>query len=191
MYTKISLIMFERWFVIILKSGSSFKIRSYKHDGTFHREWQKNIALHQTEHILIGMNNKTKMVEANGKSFTTKEPALFYFHKHHWFNVVRILHKENPYFYCNISSPFTYNDHLLTYIDYDLDVIVQDDFSYEVLDEEEYEINKQKMNYGKEVEYEVNESVMILKKWIRTRKGPFHRNFTEDWQHYVQKYYLD
>lgn len=174
----------------ILQDGTSFKIRSYKHDGTLHREWQENIALHQTDQTLIGMNNRTKMIEANGETFTTKEPALFYFHKHHWFNVIRILHKESPYFYCNISSPFTYRNKVLTYIDYDIDIIVSDDFSYEILDHDEYEINKKQMNYGKDIEYEVNESIITLKKWIRQRKGPFHQRFIEDWWHYAKQNYM-
>lgn len=174
-----------------LQNGTSFKIKSYKHDGTIHREWQKNIVLyHEIDRLLIGMNNRTKMIEANGDIFVTKDPAIFYFHKHHWFNVIHILDEEAPYFYCNISSPFTYRDDILSYIDYDIDIIVNNDFSYEVLDRDEYEVNKQQLAYGKDIEHEVNESIMILKKWITERKGPFQEHFIDDWWRYAQQHYM-
>lgn len=173
-----------------LRKGTVFQIHSYKHDGTLHRQWLKNIILYETEHMIIGTNNETNVIEADKKEWTTEERALFYFPKHYWFNVVYIFREETPYFYCNISSPFTYRNNILTYVDYDLDVIVNNDFSYKLLDEDEYALNKRLMNYNDEIDREIRKNVVILKKWIEERKDPFNERFIHNWANEMNKLYV-
>jgi len=148
--------------------------------------WQTNTVLHFDDDILIGMNNQTKMIEKDKAPVVTKEPALFYFHRQCWFNIVYIFHETSPYFYCNISSPFTYHHNVVCYIDYDIDLIVNDDLSYKIVDEDEYEVNKEKMAYGKQVETYVKEHVEVLKEWIYNKKGPFHEQFISTWRPHIE-----
>lgn len=170
--------------------GTVFKIKSYKHDGTLHRKWLENVVLHCTEHVLIGVNDGTMVVEANNKQWQTKERALFYFHKQFWFNVVYIMDDKNPYYYCNISSPFTYRNNVLSYIDYDLDVIIDKNFSYQLLDEEEFELNKQLMDYSETVQRKIKENTMALKRWVENREGPFQAGFIQAWSSRASELYL-
>lgn len=164
-----------------LQNKTIFQIESYKHDGTLHRKWLKNYILYYNDELLIGMNNRTPVIEANEKQWMTEEPVLFYFHKKHWFNVIYIFHEQRPYFYCNISSPFTYCNNTLSYIDYDLDLIVQNDYSYQLVDEDELLLNKQKLNYSEEIERNIEEGVKVLKRWVEKRKGPFQDEFITKW----------
>ena len=168
---------------------SFFEIRSYKHDRTLHRVWKENIVLNQTEHELIGMNQATPVIESDGRSWVTKDPSLFYFHKQYWFNIIYIFNSEKRYYYCNISSPFICKDGVLSYIDYDLDIKVYDDLSYKILDEDEYQINKELMGYDVTTQAKIRQSVSLLKKWTASRKGPFQLGFVDKWYSYGQKYY--
>src|SRR5690625_927493 len=112
------------------------------------------------------MNNRTLVIKENDKQWKTEETVLFYFNKKHWNNVIYIYHEQCQYFYCNISSPFTYCNNILSYIDYDLDLIVQNDFSFQIVDEDELLLNKRKMNYSEEIERNIEEGVTVLKRWV-------------------------
>ena len=173
----------------LVDGDSFFQIRSYKHDRILHRVWTENIVLAQTEHELIGMNQATPVIEADGRSWVTEEPSVFYFHKQYWFNIIYIFNSEKRYYYCNISSPFICNDGVLSYVDYDLDVIVYDDLSYKILDEDEYQVNKELMSYDALTQAKIRQSVSLLKKWIRNREGPFQLAFVDKWYSYGQKHY--
>lgn len=166
-----------------------FRIKSFKHNNKLHRVWETNIILHKNENELIGMNNQTVVIEPDDKKWVTQEPALFYFHKQYWFNIVHIFHNERPYYYCNISSPYTYNHPDLSYVDYDLDIIVHRDGTYELLDVGEFAVNKNVMNYGEEIETHIKENVAILKQWIINKKGPFKEGFIDYWFNYGIEYF--
>ena len=127
--------------------GETIQIHSYKHNGRIHRVWQETMILKGTKNIVIGANEKTLVTESDGRTWLTREPSICYFHAEHWFNIICMLREDGVYYYCNMSSPFVYDNHALKYIDYDLDVKVFPDMSYTLLDEDEYEQHKKEMAY--------------------------------------------
>src|SRR5690625_4222271 len=118
------------------ENGTDIQIHSYKHDGKLHRIWERNLILKSTETIVIGANDKTQVTESDGRAWITREPAIFYFHADYWFNVIGMLRRDGIHYYCNISSPFVYDQEALKYIDYDLDVRIYPDMTFELLDED-------------------------------------------------------
>lgn len=163
------------------EAGSKIEIQSYKHDGHIHRVWESNIVLKGTETVVIGANDKAPVIESDGKMWTTREPAISYFHANHWFNIIGMLRRDGIHYYCNISSPFTYDEEALKYIDYDLDVKVFPDMTYKLLDEDEYEVNKKDMGYPAELHYILYNQIELLLMWVRQRKGPFAPDFIDQW----------
>lgn len=161
---------------------SSFKMVSKKHDGSFHRSWEQNYLLHYENGILIGGNDQTIVTEQNGKQWRTFEPALFYFNQQNWFNIVIIFRNEIFFYYCNICSPFKCVNNELHYTDYDIDVIVDHDYSYKIIDEEEYEENllkyKYPLSYQKEIIKGKNELIMMVEK----NQSPFNELFINEWR---------
>src|SRR5690625_427735 len=123
---------------------SVIKINSFKHDGSFHRSWENSVILSQTESELIGANENALVTEKNGHQWRTTEPAVFYFPRHDLFNVIGLIKYDGTHYYCNISSPFMLENETLSYIDYDLDIIVTPSFSYELVDQTEYLYHQQK-----------------------------------------------
>lgn len=56
-----------------------YQIHSYKHDGSIHRVWEKSVLLDETDEYIILGNNKCKVIESDGRTWYTKEPAIIYF----------------------------------------------------------------------------------------------------------------
>ncbi|WP_368652702.1 DUF402 domain-containing protein [Ornithinibacillus sp. 4-3] len=163
------------------KVASKMQIQSYKHNGKIHRIWETNFVLQATQSVIIGANDRTRVIEADGRIWMTREPAIFYFHTDHWFNIIGMMKEDGIHYYCNISSPFVYDREALKYIDYDLDVKVFPDMTYDLLDEEEYEVNRVKMQYPKELHGILENQLIQLHNWIRQRKGPFSPDFIDSW----------
>ncbi len=161
--------------------GSKIQIKSYKHDGLLHRIWDNSLVLKGTETVVIGANDKTVVTESDGRTWTTREPAISYFHSKYWFNIIGMLKPDGIYYYCNISSPFVYDDEALKYIDYDLDVKVYPDMTHDILDEDEYAVHKERMNYPLVLDRILHNNMAYLLRWVHQRKGPFAPEFVDQW----------
>ncbi len=151
-----------------LETGAKLIIHSYKHNGCIHRAWDEAIFIEETDDYFVFGNDKTKVTESDGRKWRTKEPAIMYFFKNSWFNIIGQLKKTGIYYYCNIASPLIIEDGAVKYIDYDLDLRVFPDGSYKVLDKGEYKYHKTKMNYPEELDKILNSE---LKKLIEMNKN--------------------
>ncbi|MCK9166759.1 MAG: DUF402 domain-containing protein, partial [Acholeplasmataceae bacterium] len=145
-----------------LKIGSRLPIFAYKHNGELHRMWMSSIILKKQKNLIILGNLRTKVIEASGKNWMTKEPSITFFSSKYFFNIIAMIRKEGIYFYCNLSSPSVIDSEGLKYIDYDIDVRVLPDFSYQILDQNEYEYHKQILNYSDDIDKVINEHFKIL-----------------------------
>lgn len=161
--------------------GSRIEIQSYKHNGTLHRVWESSLVLKGTETIVIGANDRTQVRESDGRTWMTREPAICYFHSEKWFNVIGMIRTDGIHYYCNISSPFVYDEEALKYIDYDLDIKVFPDMTYELLDVDEYEAHQRLMGYPLALDKILKDNLNSLKHWIHQRKGPFAPDFVDNW----------
>jgi protein associated with RNAse G/E len=92
-----------------------------------------------------------------------------------------MIREDGIYYYCNISSPFILEEGALKYIDYDLDIKVFPDMTYTILDEDEYEEHRKKMNYPLVIDRILKYNLENLQNWIRQRKGPFAPDFIDTW----------
>lgn len=161
------------------KQGKPLKIKSYKHNGQLHRTWQETTTLKATSTRIIGANDRTRVVESDGRSWVTREPAICFFYTKHWFNVISMLRADGIHYYCNISSPYVYEEGAVKYIDYDLDVKVFPDMTFTILDEDEYEVHRHQMDYPNGMDRILWDAVEELLNMIRQRKGPFSHDYIE------------
>ena len=165
--------------------GKQFKIHSYKHDGAIHRSWDEAVLLEDDDDFLIFGNNKAQVQESDGRMWRTKEPAVLFFYKNKWFNIIGQKKSDGIYYYCNMASPFIIEDGTIKYIDYDLDLRVFRDESYKVLDRSEYKFHKEQMNYPEEIDKILKDELNTLIKMVKEKKGPFDRPYIEE---YYKKY---
>ncbi len=153
--------------------GKEIQIQSYKHDETLHRIWEKATVVDQADDYVVVVNKRTKVIEANGRFWHTREPSVTWFFTNRWFNIIGIIKKDSVHFYCNIASPFIIDQEALKYIDYDLDIKVIDDFTYTTLDRNEYNKHKTKMDYPVELKLILEQELSLLKKRIENHVFPF------------------
>ena len=97
--------------------GKKYEIHAYKHDGKIHRSWDETVLLEIHDDYLIFGNEKTKVIESDGRTWRTKEPAVLYFFYNNWFNIIGQYKKNGKYYYCNRASPFIIEEDTIKYID--------------------------------------------------------------------------
>ena len=139
--------------------GDKLEIQCYKHDGKIHRYWSEAVTLDIKKDYIVFGNDKTQVVEAEGNVWKTKEPAVMYFFKDEWFNIIAQLKKDGLYFYCNIATPFIIEENTIKYIDYDLDLRIFPNGNYKILDRLEYNYHKKIMNYSDELDIVINKAL--------------------------------
>jgi len=161
--------------------GEILQIHSYKHNGLIHRVWEDTTVLKATRNMIILANDRVRVTESDGRSWVTREPAICYFDSQTWFNVIGMLREDGVYYYCNLSSPFVCDNEALKYIDYDLDIKVFPDMTFELLDEDEYEKHRVEMNYPEAIDRILKKNVNQLIFMIRQQKGPFAADFVDSW----------
>ena len=156
-----------------IKVGQVLEIHGYKHNGKVHRSWDEARVLEITDEYIVCGNNHTKVIKSDGRNWNTKEPAILYFYKHRWFNVIGQLKEQGIYFYCNMASPYIIDDNTIKYIDYDLDLRVFPDSGFKILDKSEYKYHKKKMNYPESIDKIVHSELDSLINMLKMKEGPF------------------
>ena len=168
-----------------LKIGKRYQIHSYKHDGKIHRTWDEAVLLEIHDDYLIFGNNRTKVIESDGRFWRTKEPAILYFYKDKWYNIIGQIKKDGIYYYCNIASPYIMSEETIKYIDYDLDLRVFPNGSFKVLDKGEYKYHKELMNYSDDLDIVLRDELTNLIDVARNKEVPFNEGTIEK---YYEKY---
>ena len=170
-----------------LKKGEILNIHSYKHNGKIHRSWDEALFIEENNGYAVFGNYKTLVTEADGRVWKTKEPAIMYFSKDNWFNIIGQLKDNGIYYYCNIASPYIIEDGVIKYIDYDLDLRVFPDGSFKVLDRGEYKYHKQLMNYSDEIDYILIAELTNLINMVRAKELAFKENTVENYYEIYKK----
>lgn len=142
--------------------GDKLQIQCYKHNGSVHRAWGEAVILDFKRDYIVFGNNKTQVIESEGSVWRTKEPAIMYYFKDKWFNIIAQLKNDGIYFYCNIASPFIIEDNTIKYIDYDLDLRIFPSGDYKILDKSEYKYHKKVMNYSDDLDLVINSALQEL-----------------------------
>ncbi len=93
-----------------------------------------------------------------------------------WYNVF-CFHEPSGRFrnyYCNLNLPPTFEDSVIDYVDLDIDVVVREDRSFEVLDREEFRLNTIKYSYPPEVVERTEIALEELLSLVKNREDPFN-----------------
>ena len=168
-----------------IKVGDRLAIHCYKHDGRLHQLCDEAIVLDIDNEKIVVANNKAKLTEADGRSYHAKEPAILFFYKHHWFNIIGRLKRFGLFYYCNIATPFLIDDKVIKYIDYDLDLRVFPNGSFKILDRMEYKYHKKQMHYSNRLDFILKYELGNLIDMVRLKEKPFDKETVE---HYYNIY---
>ena len=150
-------------------------VHSCKHGGHGRRSWHARVA--RLEGSLIVLDSVFAEEVRHPLLGTIEAGTLsteFYW-TDRWYSVFRF---ETPQgsllkFYCNINTPARLDSGVLSYIDLDVDVLVNPDFSYLVLDEDEFAQHSELYNYPDSYRVGVGRALAELLRLIETRQFPF------------------
>ena len=156
--------------------GRSVYIQSFKHDGSLHRTWSVGYVVEANDKQIVVITNKTWVIEADGRKWFTREPAVCFFYPDAWYNVISMIRKSGVYYYCNVASPSLFDGEAIKNIDYDLDVKLYPNGEYELLDEDEYEDHAMRMGYSNEIKDIIEDQLKKLVDRIDNCADPFNED---------------
>ena len=93
-----------------------------------------------------------------------------------WYNIFRFAEPSGELrcYYCNINVPPTFDGQVLSYIDLDVDILVESDLSYRVVDREDFELNAVRFGYSNDVRLNAEKALNELIGLIQSRAFPFN-----------------
>lgn len=151
-------------------------VRSCKHDGRVNRSWPARVA--RLEGTLIVLD-AFFAEEVRHKLIGTIEAGTLsteFFWTDRWYSVFRFQSQASGRllkFYCNINTPPRLIDGSLTFVDLDVDVLVNPDYSSTILDEDEFERHAQIYKYPSTYRSRVRKALDELQQLIANRQFPF------------------
>lgn len=150
-------------------------INSRKYNGEVHRSWKAEL-INTENSLLILVGEFEKEIRHDHLGVIRRGTISYeYYWLDKWYNVFRFHEPSGELrnFYCNVNIPPVLNDKSLDYVDLDIDILIWQDFSMKILDQEEFAENSKKFSYPTELIDKTNESFNELVSLIKNRKFPF------------------
>ena len=155
--------------------SDEISVQVLKYDGSHYRQWAGRLS--RREGSLIQLNAAFSMDAYHPLlgEIPRGTRLIEYYWLDRWYNVLKFLNDDatTKHFYCNITTPPKLENQILTYIDLDIDVLALPDFSYHILDLDEFEANAKTYVYPEEVHTNAHIAVDRLRQMIETREFPF------------------
>jgi len=170
-----------------LKKGDTLVIHCYKHDGTIYKSYKGAYVLDITEEYLVLGNENVLVTKQDGRTWHTREPAIMFFYKEKWFNIIAQLKRNGLFYYCNIASPYVIEENVIKFIDYDLDLRVYNDGAFKILDKNEYNYHRKLMGYSNDINTIIKSELASLIEMKKTGVGPFNSEIVEKYYNEFKK----
>jgi len=153
-------------------------VRVVKYDGTEYRRWNARVSRRQEALIVLEAEFEIEVNHHLLGEIARGTRTIEYYWLDRWYNIFRFLNDDRTtrLYYCNINMPPALEDGVLSYIDLDIDILVQPNLSLQVLDSDEFEANAQRYDYSDEVKKNAQAAVVELTSMIKTRQFPFIEN---------------
>jgi len=150
-------------------------VRAYKYDGTLHRTWDADLIRREGSLVVLDAKFTDEIVHELLGTIASGTHSLEYYWLDRWYNVFRFAQPDGKLrnYYCNINVPAKFDGETLSYVDLDLDILVDPDFSYRVLDVEDFERNVKLFGYNEEVQANARQALAELAGMIESHAFPF------------------
>jgi protein associated with RNAse G/E len=155
--------------------GRWIVVRAYKYDGSEHRSWPAQVLRQEGSLIVLDAKFPEEVVHDLIGTIASGTHSLEYYWLDRWYNIFRFAQPDGELrnYYCNVNVPAKFDGQILSYVDLDLDILVDPDFSYKVLDVEDFERNALVYGYSEEVKANARQALAELVALIETRAFPF------------------
>ena len=157
-------------------SRKIISVRVLKYDGREYRHWNANLVSSDGSLIVLAGEFEVEVEHSQMGRIPLGTRTVEYYWLGRWYNVFRFLGDagETRLWYCNVNMAPVVEDSLITYVDLDIDVLVQADFSYQILDLDEFEHHARTLSYPEEVQELAKNALAELISRVESRKFPFN-----------------
>ena len=162
-----------------LNNNKLVTINSRKFDGKIHKSWQAEF-LNTEDSLLIFVGEFEKEINHPFLGVIRRGTISYEFYwTDRWYNIFRFHEPDGSLrnFYCNVNLPPEFKDDILDYIDLDIDLLVWKDFSYQVLDLDEFEQNALRFSYSQELYQNALNGLDELISLVKNKSYPFNEKF--------------
>ncbi|HSE22234.1 MAG TPA: DUF402 domain-containing protein [Pyrinomonadaceae bacterium] len=152
-------------------------VRVLKYDGTDHRNWRARLASHEGELVVLAAAFSEEVQHDILGFIAAGTLSTEYYWLNRWYNVFRFSEPDGELlsYYCNVNLPPKLAADSLTYVDLDIDILVQPNFTFQILDTEDFEANILRYGYTREVQAGVHKATDELVELIKTQSFPFNQ----------------
>jgi protein associated with RNAse G/E len=156
--------------------SKTITVRACKYDGAEHRSWPATILRQEGSLLVLDAKFDQAIQHELLGTIAAGTTSVEYYWLDRWYNIFRFTDPQGKprNYYCNINEPPTFDGQVLTYVDLDLDILVNPDFSYRVLDLDEFEQNAVRYDYSIEVRLNADKALRELIALIEARAFPFN-----------------
>ncbi len=155
--------------------NQAITVRACKYDGSEHRRWPATVLRQEGSLLILDARFDEEIQHDLLGTIALGTISLEYYWLDRWYNVFRLSDPGGTLrnYYCNVNVPPSFDGELLSYVDLDMDILVQPDFTYKVLDREEFAQNATRYGYPSEVKQNAERSLEELISLIEARQFPF------------------
>ncbi len=156
------------------RPGSRALLRATKYDGTAHWIQPFQVVSDDGNLLITSYRARTPIYTSRGE-FRSPYDSLVYFWRDRWYNVFRLSRPgcALALWYCNVTTPPTFDGRQIGYVDLDLDVTVRPNGCIELLDRDEFEEHQHIYDYPPEVIEHAEEAARELMRMARCNAFPF------------------
>jgi protein associated with RNAse G/E len=147
-----------------------------KYDGREHRRWPARIAKREGSLLILDAVFEEEIEHDLLGTIAVGTISTEYYWLDRWYNVFRFSDDTGKLknFYCNVNQPPSFDGHVLSYIDLDIDVLVAPDLTYKILDLDDFEANARAFAYPADVQANAHGALEELTGLIEARAFPFN-----------------
>lgn len=151
-------------------------VRACKYDGSEHRRWQATVLRQEGSLLILDASFDREITHELLGTILNGTRSVEYYWFDRWYNVFRFSQPNGELrnFYCNINIPPQFDGETLSYVDLDIDILVEPDFTFTILDRDDFEKNARRYSYSAAVQQSANQALTELTELVERRAFPFN-----------------
>jgi protein associated with RNAse G/E len=151
-------------------------VRAHKYDGSEHRSWKATLLRQEGSLLVLDGTFDEEIQHDLLGTIASGTKSIEYYWLDRWYNIFRFVEPtgELRSYYCNVNVPPVLDGEILSYVDLDIDILVEPDLSYQIVDLEDFEQNAGRFGYSDHVQAKARQGLERLVELIEARAFPFN-----------------
>ena len=157
-------------------------VRACKYDGSEHRRWAAKVLKQEGSLLVLDASFPEDIVHDLLGTISSGTRSIEYYWLDRWYNIFRFSQPNGELrsYYCNVNVPPEFDGQTLKYVDLDIDILVEPDLTYRVVDLKDFELNAQRYDYSAQVQTNAAHALTELIDLIEARAFPFTDSTTNN-----------